>query len=1010
MEKHESSAQRWALVQRLLDDALDRTPGEVEEYLDQGCGGDPDLRDEVVQLLEACRRAEGFLARPPATLAAALIGDRPARGARRIGPYVVTGEAGRGGMGVVYLAERADGQFQQRVAVKVLPRGLESEDAVRRFREERQILASLAHPGIARLLDGGVTEDELPYFAMEFVEGIAIDRWADDRWLGIEARLTLFLNVCDAVQYAHQNLVVHRDLKPSNIFVTDAGSVKLLDFGVAKLLDEGSSAADGTHTTAHWLTPRYASPEQISGGRVTTASDVYTLGVLLFELLTGRSPYGATLRTTAELARAVCETEPERASVAVVRADVMTLSYGTPRVIDPDEVAARRGMQAERLAQRLRGDLDMIVLTAMQKDPARRYASASAFAEDVRRYLTGRPVRAQPDTLRYRASRFVRRHRVAVAAGGAFALFLVASAVAIGWQATLAARERAVAQQQAATAERASRLLVDMFRLSDPDVALGATITAREVLAKGTQRVETDFAGDAPLQAHLLGEIGKIYLNLGLTDEAERVVQRAVAVWRAEGPSVRLAAGIQQLGEIELARARFADAEPRLREALEMRRGLLQAPHDDLATSSRSLAAALAGQREFEEAATLYEQSLDMVRLLHGERSLEAAQTVYALAGTFHDRGSFDQAEPLLREAVELYGNGARDPAAATARLNLATILTFRQQFEEAELHAREALAIRRALYPDGHPALVEALLALGTLLHNTSQLDEAVRITREGLEIASRVQEPDHPDVLQIKQVLGAVLTEVGSYAEGERLLTEAMEAWRVREGAYYPLAVFIQITRGENRLASGRLDAAHADFDEASAIARRSFGNIHPYLALALRGRGRVAAERGDLDSAEELVRGAVGAFGPEARAGSHHLLVTRRTLAEVLALRGQLTAADSLLEQVTSLERETMAPGQIEIGRALHAHGLVRLEMGDAAGADAMLREGLALRRAALPPTHWHIAETEGALGAALAAQARHEEARPLLERAHQTLLAQRGPADRRTRQVRSWLGPS
>jgi serine/threonine protein kinase len=290
MEKHESSAQRWALVQRLLDGALDRTPGEVEEYLDQGCGGDPDLRDEVVQLLEACGRAEGFLARPPATLAAALIGDRPARGARRIGPYVVTGEAGRGGMGVVYLAERADGQFQQRVAVKVLPRGLESEDAVRRFREERQILASLAHPGIARLLDGGVTEDELPYFAMEFVEGIAIDRWADDRWLGIEARLTLFLNVCDAVQYAHQNLVVHRDLKPSNIFVTDAGSVKLLDFGVAKLLDEGSSAADGTHTTAHWLTPRYASPEQISGGRVTTASDVYTLGVLLFELLTGRSP------------------------------------------------------------------------------------------------------------------------------------------------------------------------------------------------------------------------------------------------------------------------------------------------------------------------------------------------------------------------------------------------------------------------------------------------------------------------------------------------------------------------------------------------------------------------------------------------------------------------------------------------------------------------------------------------------------------------------------------------
>jgi serine/threonine-protein kinase len=603
----------------------------------------------------------------------------------------------------------------------------------------------------------------------------------------------------------------------------------------------------------------------------------------------------------------------------------------------------------------------------------------------------------------------VRRHRVAVATGGAFAFFLVASAVGIGWQATVAARERAVAEQQAATAERASRLLVDMFRLSDPDVALGATITAREVLARGTERVETDFAGDTPLQAQMLGEIGRIYQNLGLPDEAERVVRRAVAVWRAEGASVRLAAGVQQLGEIELSRARFVDAEPHFREALAMRRGLLQAPHDDLATSARSLAAALAGQREFEEAATLYEQALEMLRLLHGENSLEAAQTVYALAGTFHDRGSFDQAEPLLRQAIELYGSGerARDPSAATARLNLATILTFRQRFDEAEVHAREGLGIRRALYPDGHPAVVEAMLALGTLLHNTSQLAEAVTLLREGFEMAARVHEPDHPDVLQVKQVLGAVLTEVGSYAEGERLLTEAMAAWRVREGPNYPLAVFIQVTRAENRLASGRLDAAHADFDEASAIARRTFGNIHPYLALGLRGRGRVAAERGDLDSAEELVRGAVAAFGADARTG-HHVLVTRRTLAEVLALRGRLTTADSLLTSVIALDRETMAPGQIEIGRALHAHGLVRLELRDAAGAEALLREALAIRRTALPGTHWHVAETEGALGAALAAQARHEEARPLLQRAHEALLAQRGAADRRTRQVGAWLG--
>jgi serine/threonine-protein kinase len=1011
METRSNPAERWMRVQQVLDGALEAPPGEVRAYLDGACGGDVPLRNEVEALLAACRRADGFLERPPAEmLAAAVLADSPAKTGRRIGPYVLTGEAGRGGMGVVYLAERGDGQFRQRVALKVLPRGLESAEAVRRFREERQILASLTHPGIARLLDGGVTDDELPYFAMEYVEGASIDRYADERQLGVEERLRLFLDVCDAVQYAHQNLVVHRDLKPSNILVTPHGAVKLLDFGVAKLLDGDAAAAGATQTAARWLTPRYASPEQVCGARVTTGSDVYTLGVLLFELLTGRSPYAHATLTAAELTRAACDVEPARASAVVVRAPSVPLADGSSHVLSPEEVARHRGMRPDRLARRLRGDLDMIAFTAMQKDPARRYPSASALAEDVRRHLAGRPVRAQPDTLRYRASRFVRRHRVGVAASAALGLSLGVGAAGVAWQAAVASRERAVAERQAAAAERASRLLVDMFRLSDPDVARGATITAREVLARGAERVETDFADDPELQAVLLREIGRIYQNLGLADDAERLVRRAVSVWRDGGSALELAAGLHQLGTIELARAAFADAEPHLREALELRRELHRTPHGDVAETLRSLAAALAGQRRYDEAVPHYREALAMVRSVHGERSPQAAAAVFELAGVFHDRGSFDEAEPLLREAVALYGSGAaaRDPLAASARFNLATVLLIRQRVEEAEVLFREALAIRRDLYPGGHPAVVEALIALATLLHNTSRFQEGAAALLEAQELAARFLPSDHPDVLELEQVLGSTLAEQGAYAEADRWLTAALEAWRARAGPEYPLAVIIQIQRGESRWAAGRLDDARADFDQALATSRRAFGAAHPYVAMSLRGLGRLAAERGDLAAAQAAIEEAIVAFGENTAPTSYPLLVTRRSLAEVLAERGALAEADSLLAGLLALERRTLASTHVEIGRSLHAQGLVRLALGDAGSAEALLREALEIRREALPPTHWQLAETESALGAALAAQGRHDEAKPLLERGYQTLLIQKGPADRRTRRAQERLG--
>ena len=1009
------SNERWAQVQRVLDGALALPGADVRTFLDRECGDDDALRREVEQLLDSCDKAADFLEEPPVQLAAAYVRERSLPTGRRIGPYLVSEEVGHGGMGVVYRAERSDGQFQQRVALKVLPRGLESDQAIRRFLDERQILASLTHPGIARLLDGGVTDDELPYFAMEYVEGTSIDRYCDELRLGIEGRLRLFASVCDAVQYAHQNLVVHRDLKPSNILVTAGGAVKLLDFGIAKLLsndtpDRASAAtmADLTRSGGRWLTPRYASPEQISGAAVTTVSDVYTLGVLLYELLTGHSPYRLASLTPSELFRAVCEEEPARPSVAVLRTESVTRGDGSTSSAVPEEVASARGLRPDRLARLLRGDLDTIVLMAMQKDPGRRYASAGALADDVRRHLTGQLVLARPDTLGYRVSKFVRRHRVAVIAGGALAASLVIGAAGIAWQSAVASRERVRAERQAATAARASQLLVDMFRLSDPDVANGATITAREMLAHGTQRVETDFADDPELQAVMLREIGRIYQNLSLTDDAERLVQRAVAVWRREAPSAELAAGVHQLGEIEAARARYAEAEPLFREALTLRRALYRDPNDDVASSMRALADVLVNQRKFDEAEAHYREALALERRLHGQTSPHAAGVLYSIAVTFHDRGKLGDAEPLFREAVDIYRltPGTRDPVAASARLNLAGVLLFKQRYADAEPLYREAVALRKAIYPAGHRARVDAQGGLSTLLFNTSRFAEAESLLRETLETGAASLGAGHPDIVQLKQTLGAVLSEQGRYAEADQLLTEALENWYAREEKAM-MAPYVHIIRGDVRLLSGRLDAAHADFRDAAASVTTASGPVHAWRALGLRGQARVAAERGRVESAEATLRSALEAFGTRMRPNHHYLLITKRSLAEVLGQRGRYVEADTLLRSVVALQRGTLAKGHVEIGRALLAHGGVRLALNDPNGAEAMLRESLAISQAALGPTHWQVAETMSVLGAALAAQGRGEEAQPLLTRGYESLLAQRGPTDRRTREARARL---
>ena len=485
----DADRERWRQLDGILEEALDLPQERWPALLDRACGDDANLRREAEELLAAHADTDSlFLDGSYADRAADLLVEAAdaARPPVRVGPWRVVGRLGEGGMGEVFLAERAEGDFEQRVALKRLRPDLASPDLVARFLHERQILARLEHPGIARLVDGGVDAEGQPWLALEFVDGQPITGWCVERGLDVEARLELLVEVCDAVAFAHRNLIVHRDLKPSNILVDGDGRVKLLDFGIAKLI-VGESGTDAAPTRILALTPEYAAPEQYFGGPVTTATDVWALGVVLHELLTGRRPESSGGREGGERRSALPVRDPRRPSTVV---------------------RDTGGASAGSLSRRVRGDLDAIVLKALRTEPDQRYASVDDLADDLRRTLERRPVRARGGALTYRAGRFLRRHRLAAAAGALALLALLGGLVATRREAMRADAERA-------RAEAVRDFLVELFDASDPVRALGSDPSARDILARGHERIDHGLADQPELRADLLAALADVYSSLG---------------------------------------------------------------------------------------------------------------------------------------------------------------------------------------------------------------------------------------------------------------------------------------------------------------------------------------------------------------------------------------------------------------------------------------------------------------------------------------------------------------
>jgi tetratricopeptide (TPR) repeat protein len=866
--------ERWEQIQSLFVATADLDNASRAALLASACGDDASLRREVDALLAADRgsRASGeFIAHAISGVAHELVTDATAaRAGERVGPYRLLRELGHGGMGTVYLAERADDEYHALVAIKFVRGGLAAADLEHRFRKERQILANLTHPNIARVLDAGTTSDGAPYLVMEYVDGEPIDAWCERRGVGLDDRIALFRHVCDAVQYAHQSFVVHRDLKPSNILVTAGGTPKLVDFGIAKLLAQNEDAV--STATIGFLTPTYAAPEQIRGDRITVATDVYALGGVLYKLLALRTPLDLSNVSPAESARRVFETQPVR-----------------PSATDEPLVIWRR---------RLEGDLDTITLKALQKEPKRRYASVEQLAEDLRRHVDGLPVLARPDTVRYRAGKFVRRYRAGLLV--AVGTLVVVAALTTFYTVNLA-RERDRARVEANKARDVSKFLTDLFQQSDPATSRGRDVTARELLDRGAKRVERELAGQPAVQGSLLKVIGDVYQSLGMYDEATAANERALEIQRRlYGDTHADVADVER----SLARSLFnqdqhARAESLARDAVRIERALHSGDDPNLVNSLEQLAFVLARTEQPDKAEPVYREGLAMQRRLGGDDNRIASLTD-GLGTTLYRRGDYAGAVPLFTEAVAFVRKQETVDSLglATALNNLGNGLAELGKSVEAEAAYRAAFAIYVRFYGEAHPFVSAARMGISRVLMDRGMFEESKQFAMAALAYDSVRLGPRNATIATRFGRIGAILIEQRRFVEAEDHLRRALAIRRAALGPEHSYSAISMNELAGLYRASGDLARAEPAYREALALRRRIHTSTHPYLAFTLTGLGAVLLERAKLEEAESLLREALAIREAALPAGHWSRGETENILGATLVRRGNVAEGERRL----------------------------------------------------------------------------------------------------------------
>lgn len=860
--------ERWQQIDQVFADALDQPVGLRKTFLDVACGADLDLRTEIDELLRA-HETRGVLdgSSAPGASSPPIASLSPGT---QVGHWRIDKLIGRGGMGEVYLAHRADAAFEQHAALKLLR--YEAVGQLDRFHVERQILARLEHPGIARLLDGGTTADGRPYTVMEYVEGCSLTAYCDEQSLSLRERLALFGLVCDAVAFAHRSLVVHRDLKPDNILVDTSGAVKLLDFGIAKLIDVAASPCDDDHTVAPF-TPDYAAPEQVNGQAVTTATDIYALGVLLFELLTGERPVHAR-------------------GLPSNQALHLMLDRAAPV---PSKVVSRNG-NTYSPARLVRGDLDAIVAKCLRKEPGHRYETVIGLKLDIERHLRNQPVQARTGARTYVARRFFRRHWLVTT--GVVALMVCMAAAAI--YAEVARRHTELALRRA---DAVRNFVIDLFQQNDPEAANSRTMSARELVDIGVRRIEAGFRDDAQTRIELLGVSGNLYRSLGefsrANDLLKRRLDQATLAFASDDPR-RIEAQLD-MATVEISAQRYDVAESLLTSALG---NTTELQDDFLVLRLRILRelGMLEGERDHNDLAIRWvDQAIALRKRLPNTTNVELAELLSDRAEYVFHSGRIADAEQPLRAAMAQLDPWNVDDSRTlvSVRADLGTVLTSLGRFDEAIPLLRENADFTRRFFGDHHPDLAPALHHLASALRQSGDEEAAIPLFRESLALYEDNFGENHNYVAVALTGLGQSLAAAGRHEEAIAALVRAQAIYAKTLGPLHTHTVTATIALANARYSAGDTEGAERGFRAALAAFEKIGDGTHIYAEAARLGLGKTLSDRGRFPEAVQALSQAKGRFEKEFGADDRRTIEAAAVLVHCLIAQGKLHEARALYD---------------------------------------------------------------------------------------------------------------
>jgi serine/threonine protein kinase/tetratricopeptide (TPR) repeat protein len=939
-------------AEEIFKTALECKPAERRELLDRLCAPGSAVRIELDSLFAHYEASRRFLEEPLAITEAVVRSQceaPPAGAPSQIGSYRILDLLGEGGMGVVYRAEQE--KPHRIVALKVVRPGIVSSTLLRRFEHEAQVLGRLQHPGIAQIFEAGVHRSETgaatanpqPFFAMEFIAGSKLTDYARQHGIGVRERLGLLARICDAVQHAHQKGIIHRDLKPDNILVDDSGQPKILDFGVARATDADVQMTTMQTDVGQLLgTAAYMSPEQVAANpdELDTRSDVYALGVIGFELLAGHLPYELHGKMIHEVARTVREEEPCRLS---------------------------------SINRVYRGDIETILARALEKDKERRYPSAAALAEDIRRFLRDEPIIARRPTTVYQLRKFARRHKALVVGVAAVVTVLALGVVgtSIGLYRAVSAERRARREAdnaivQAEKAETVTQFLQRMLASVDPAIARGSDVTAlRQMLDDAARRAETELTQQPEVAATVRATIGTTYKALGSYDESEPHLRAALRTRRAlfgnQHPDV--AASMAQLASLLHAKGDYEAAEQLFRDALRTREVLFGTGHAAVATTLYELGVLLLDRSAYDDAETAFRQALRLREALFPGETQEVAASLHGLGSALEAKGHYAEADRLYREALRIKHAvfGELHPSVVRTLNNVAAVAKSQGDYAEAETLYRQALDMQRELLDEDHPEVAAAHNNLASIVERRGDHVAAEKLLRDALAIYRRQLEPDHPKITSTLNNLANVLRTKGDFAESRRMFEESLELLRTRLGDKH-----MRVAAARNNLAGllrtmGDLDAAADAYEEVLRVLRELVGDEHEYVATTLNNLATIEQMRGNRDAAEQIFREALARW--RKMFGDEHQQVAAglQNLAAVLADKGEHEVAEALFREALAMRRKLLGDKHPEVAITLDNLGSLLQDAGDFVAAETLHLEALAIRRVALGPRNPSVAHT-------------------------------------------------